>query len=97
MRYALFAWSALLFWPVTIHYRLDRDWHRMPYLLAAILTALFLWLAENIGTMTGTWLYPGRDGWSLVSLHKLGAWYLLLIVSFAIVTLIARPRPPDRP
>lgn len=34
-----------------------RYWMPMP--LAALLASLFLWLAENVGTATGTWLYSG--------------------------------------
>ena len=33
------------------------------------------------------------DGWQMVSLGKLGSWYLLMIVSFVLVTLVNRPRP----
>lgn len=67
-----------------------------PYLVAALLTAVFLWVAENIGTWTGTWLYPSQRVWHWVSLGKLGSWYLLLVISFVIVTLVDPPRPPDR-
>lgn len=67
----------------------------MPLLVAALLTACFLWIAENVGTATGTWLYPGGAGWRLVSLQKLGSWYLLLVVSFVLVTIVNRPRPLD--
>jgi uncharacterized membrane protein YoaT (DUF817 family) len=34
--------------------------------------------------------------WHPVSLQKLGSWYLLLNVSFVLVTIVNRPRPPDR-
>jgi len=66
----------------------------MPYLLAGTLTAFFLWLAENIGTFTHTWAYPGKT-WHLVSIQKMGAWGLLLIISFVTVTLIFKPKAPD--
>ena len=37
------------------------------------LVSLFIWLAENLGTVTRTWLYPHQKlGWSAVSLGKLG-------------------------
>src|SRR5262245_53705338 len=41
----------------------DRD-RRMPLLLAFILIAFFIWLAENAATFFGVWRYP----------HQLGAW-----------------------
>jgi hypothetical protein len=34
-----------------------------------------------------------RIGWSLVSLGKLGSWFLLLVISYAMVALINRPQP----
>jgi uncharacterized membrane protein YoaT (DUF817 family) len=56
------------------------------------LVALFIWLAENVGTATKTWLYPGqKNGWELVSFTKLGSWFLLLIISYTLVVLIQRP------
>ena len=62
----------------------------MPLPLAAFLTSLFLWIAENIGTMTGTWLYAGQATLDRVSFAKIGSWYLLLYVSFVTVTLAVR-------
>ena len=57
--------------------------------LSAFLASLFLWIAENIGTRTGTWLYAGQHEAQLVSFAKIGSWYLLLYVSFVTVTLAA--------
>ena len=62
----------------------------MPLPLAAALASLALWIAENVGTATGTWLYSGQLPGQLVSLGKLGSWYLLLYVSFVTVTLVSR-------
>jgi uncharacterized membrane protein YoaT (DUF817 family) len=62
----------------------------MPLPVAALLSSLALWVAENVGTATGTWLYAGQrpDHW--VSFAKIGSWYLLLYVAFATVTLVSR-------
>ncbi len=58
--------------------------------------AIFIWFAENIGTFTQTWLYPSqRAGWSPVGVQKLGSWFLLQIVSYALVICVRRPQPPD--
>lgn len=95
LRWVLFAATAALFWRVRIYFRVDAHVRWMPLLIAAFLTALFLWIAENIRTATGTWIYPGQREWQLVSLQKLGSWYLLLIISFVLVTLVNRPRLPD--
>ena len=97
MRYVLFAATALLFLRTTVHYRVFRFRHRMPLLLGFLLVALFIWFAENIGTWSRAWLYPGQsEAWTPVSIQKIGAWYLLMIISFVLVTLVHRP-PPEPP
>lgn len=94
IRYGLFALTALAFFRCQVHYRVWRWQHQMPLLLGFFLVSLFIWIAENIGTFTQTWLYPGQDaGWHMVSLQKLGSWYLLMIVSWVLVTLVHRPQP----
>jgi uncharacterized membrane protein YoaT (DUF817 family) len=93
IRPLLFAAVALIYLRTIVHYRVFRFRHRMPLLLGFLLVALFIWLAENIGTFSRTWLYPGqRDGWQMVSIDKLGAWFLLMIISFVLVTLVHPPR-----
>jgi uncharacterized membrane protein YoaT (DUF817 family) len=94
LRYILFVATFAVYIKTMIHFRPADQTFRMPLVVAAFLTAIFLWLAENVGTMTGTWIYPGQKSWQLVSLGKLGAWYLLLYLSFVLVTLVHRP---DRP
>jgi uncharacterized membrane protein YoaT (DUF817 family) len=98
-RYVLFACTFLLFWRTRIYFTVDVTARWMPLLLAAFLTSVFLWIAENIGTVTGTWLYPNQKGtgWRPVTLHKMGAWYLLLVISFVLVTLVHRPDRRDGP
>lgn len=97
MRYALFAATALIYLRTVVHYRVFRFRHRMPLLLGFLLVALFIWFAENIGTWSRAWIYPGQhEAWTPVSIQKLGAWYLLMIISFVLVTLVHRPRQLDR-
>jgi uncharacterized membrane protein YoaT (DUF817 family) len=92
-RLVLFAASALLFFRTSIHFRTWHAWRSMPLLLGFVLVALFIWLTENIGTLTKTWLYPSQQqAWSFVSLGKLGSWFLLVIVSYTLVSLINAPR-----
>ena len=65
----------------------------MPLLIGFFLVSLFIWIAENIGTFTKTWLYPGQEnGWHIVPIEKLGSWYLLMIISWVLVTLVHRPK-----
>jgi uncharacterized membrane protein YoaT (DUF817 family) len=81
VRLGLFAVVALLFGRSWIHYRV---WQ----------VALFIWFAENIGTLTRTWLYPHQQvAWSMVSLGKLSSWFLLLIISYVMVAAVNRPEP----
>ena len=89
IRWILFAATVLIYRRTRIWFRLSR-WYAMPLPLAAFLTSLFLWIAENIGTMTGTWLYAGQATLDRVSFAKIGSWYLLLYVSFVTVTLAVR-------
>ena len=94
VRLVLFAATALLYWRTFVHYRVFRFRHRMPLLVGFLLVALFIWIAENIATFSRAWLYPGQlDGWTMVSIAKLGSWYLLMIISFVLVTLVHRPQP----
>ncbi|WP_333473091.1 DUF817 domain-containing protein [Paracoccus onubensis] len=89
IRLVLFAATILIFGRTRIWFRPGR-WYWMPLPLAAFLTSLFLWLAENIGTLTGTWIYAGQSVLDHVSFAKIGSWYLLLYVSFVTVTIAAR-------
>jgi uncharacterized membrane protein YoaT (DUF817 family) len=96
IRSALFALTGLLFWRTTVWFRPFRVHRPMPLLLGWLLVALFIWFAENIGTFARAWAYPDqRHGWSMVSVGKLGAWYLLMIVSFVLVSLLHRPAGKD--
>ncbi|MGE0231280.1 MAG: DUF817 family protein [Flavobacteriaceae bacterium] len=89
LRYFLFAYAIIVFLPTTIHFQVYRKRRSMPFLLSALLTAFFVWVAENLGTFTKIWLYPSQiERWHLISLGKLGSWFLLLILSFALVSII---------
>jgi uncharacterized membrane protein YoaT (DUF817 family) len=90
IRLVLFAATVLLYLRTKVWYRVDRAHRWLPLPLAAFLSSLALWVAENIGTATGTWLYTGQVRGEWVSLAKLGSWYLLLYVAFVTVTLVSR-------
>lgn len=95
-RLVLLGVTAVLLGRCWIHFKVWRVHRRMPLLLGFALVALFIWLAENIGTFTAAWMYPNqRHGWSLVSFGKLGAWFLLMIISYTLVALLNRPQPMD--
>ena len=89
LRYLLFAYVLIVFYRTRVHFQVHHTQRTIPFLLTAFLTALFVWIAENIGTVTRIWLYPSQlEHWHLVSFNKIGSWFLLLILSFALVSLI---------
>ncbi|WP_264213907.1 DUF817 domain-containing protein [Leisingera thetidis] len=90
IRLGLFAATVLLFARTRIWFRIGECYYWMPLPLAAFFSSFFLWLAENVGTSTKTWLYNGQSSADWVSLAKMGSWYLLLYVSFVTVTLVFR-------
>ena len=88
IRLVLFAATVILYARTRIWFSIDGSRYWMPLPLAAFLSSFFVWIAENVGTFTATWTYPGQDG--MVSFAKMGSWYLLLYVSFVLVTLVYR-------
>lgn len=95
IRYLLFGVTILLFWRTRIHFRIWLKHRWMPLLLGFFLVAIFIWGAENIGTFARAWTYPGQeDGWQPVSLAKLGSWFLLMLISFVLVSLVHPVREP---
>ncbi|MEM9230296.1 MAG: DUF817 domain-containing protein [Pseudomonadota bacterium] len=94
VRLPLIALTLAMFMPCRVYYRPARMRLWMPLGIGFGLVALFIWFAENIGTFAGAWIYPEQVGaWSMVSFSKLGAWYLLMILSFVMVTWVQPPKP----
>lgn len=89
IRIVLFAATVLLFWRTAVTVTIGSP-RAIPLPLAASLASLMLWIAENIGTLTGTWVYAGSPLFTMTSLSKIGSWYLLLYVAFVTVTLVVR-------
>jgi uncharacterized membrane protein YoaT (DUF817 family) len=96
IRILLFAGLAILFWRTKIWFRVWRSYRWMPLILGQFLVATFIWFAENIGTFARAWTYPTQQsGWHMVSPSKLGAWMLLMYISFVLVAMIHKPKLPD--
>ena len=94
-RWVLLAAVVIVFGRCVMHFRVFRKHYRMPLLIAFLLVALFIWVAENIATWSGAWLYPSQvDGWQPVGLEKLVAWFLLMIISVVLVAWVYKPQPP---
>lgn len=97
IRYLLFAYIFFVFFRTKVYFQVYLKQRTMPFLLTVVLTALFVWIAENIGTFTRIWLYPSQiQDWHLVSFNKVGSWSLLLILSFALVSIIYREKLQHR-
>jgi uncharacterized membrane protein YoaT (DUF817 family) len=95
VRGLLFGFSGLIFWRTWFTFTPDLAARRMPMIVGALLVALFIWIAENLGTFASAWIYPSqRQGWTMVSFAKLGSWYLLIMLSFVLVSLVHRPQAP---
>lgn len=98
LRWVLLAAVVIIFGPCVMHFRVFRRRFRMPLVIAFLLVALFIWIAENIATWSGAWLYPSQvDGWHLVPLDKLVAWFLLMIISVVLVAWVYKPESPEEP
>jgi uncharacterized membrane protein YoaT (DUF817 family) len=69
-----------------VYYLVWRERRSMPLALSFLLIGFFVWVAENVSTYLGAWVYPEQSGgWSVVSGWIITSWFLLVIVSFIIV------------
>ncbi|WP_449360791.1 DUF817 family protein [Alishewanella longhuensis] len=92
-RWLLLAATIILFYRTTIYFQIIKTHRQMPLLLGFFLVSLFIWLAENIATYANIWIYPNQhSGWQWVSWQKLNAWFLLMLLSFVLVSLINKPK-----
>lgn len=86
-------------WGTWVRFTVGAQRLRMPLSLSFLLIGVFLWIAENVSTLLDAWRYPHQEQvWALVHPAKLGAWALLVTVSFVLVASWKRPgrAEPDR-
>ena len=96
LRWLLLIAAVLLYGRTWVHFRVTDSYLKMPLMLGFFLVALFIWFAENVSTFYSVWIYPNqRHGWEFVSASKLVSWWLLMMISFVLVSLIHRPQPMD--
>jgi uncharacterized membrane protein YoaT (DUF817 family) len=89
----LFAAMAFLCGRTCLYYKIHHHYRRMPLLLGLLLVAVFIWIAENFGTLTRTWIYPSQiNGWAMVPLGKLSSWFLLMTISYVMVAWVNKPQ-----
>lgn len=87
IRYLLMIGVVVAYGKTRIYFTPRNREYWMPLPLGFVLTAFFIWIAENIGTFLGAWKYPEQlVTWTYVSSQKIGAWSLLVIISFILVT-----------
>jgi len=86
LRWLLLAGVLLVFRPCQVQFTVIEKVRSMPLVLAFFLVGFFIWVAENISTYLGAWVYPEqRAGWRIVSFSKISSWMLLVIISGMIV------------
>ncbi|MDG2519949.1 DUF817 domain-containing protein [Caulobacter segnis] len=96
IRVGLYVLSLVIFGRSWFTFTPDLKMRRMPVVVGLLLVALFIWFAENLGTLGRAWVYPSQEyGWRMVSISKLGAWYLLMLLSYVLVSLVHPPREAD--
>jgi len=89
IRWLLIVASILLFARCRLTFRTGRRDRSMPLLAGLFVVAFLIWMAENAGTYARAWIYPDQvEGWKWVSIQKFWAWYLLMILSFVLVSIV---------
>jgi uncharacterized membrane protein YoaT (DUF817 family) len=89
LRWPLGAAVLILFWRTRVHFTITRTERNMPAALSFLLIGFFIWIAENIGTYFGAWVYPNQARkWAIVGPAKITSWMLLVIISFIIVAAL---------
>jgi uncharacterized membrane protein YoaT (DUF817 family) len=97
LRNALFVLILVVFSGTRVHFATDHRHRSMPLILGFALVTSFIWLAENLGTLGQIWVYPYQEQtWQMVSAAKYGSWFLLMLVSFVLVSLVHKPLETDR-
>ncbi|MDD5152728.1 MAG: DUF817 family protein [Candidatus Pacebacteria bacterium] len=88
-RYLLFALAVVIFWKTKFYATITSRTFCIHPLVSNALFAGVIWLAEQAGTFSRAWIYADQsDVWTPVSFHYFTSWYMLLIFSFIIISLI---------
>lgn len=90
-RWVILLLTIVLFKRTKIHFKVIKTHRNMPLLLGWFLVSLFIWFAENIATYANIWIYPNQKSeWNMVPIEKLTSWYLLMMLSFVLITCIKK-------
>ena len=97
VRWWLAALVLVLFWKTRVHFTVIERERAMPAALSFALIGFFIWVAENIATFFGAWVYPNQArAWAIVGPNKISSWTLLVIISFIIVASLKEIFPKQR-
>ena len=78
-----------VFYNTKVYFNTNGQIRQMPLSLSFFLIGFFVWIAENMATFLGAWKYPNqKEGWTMVSLHIMSSWFLLVVVTVVLVALI---------
>lgn len=91
IRWLLIAIGFIAFARTTIRFTPKSITFQMPLILGFCLVALFIYIAENLGTVARAWQYPDQvHAWKPVHFSKFTAWYLLMQLSFILIYVLRR-------
>lgn len=94
LRYIIIISVLLTFGKTKIYFKPLKRYYSMNLAFWFILVAIFIWIAENIATYMRIWIYPSQTTlWHMVWIEKITAWFLLMIISFVLVSLLHKPQP----
>uniref|UniRef100_A0A7C2K251 DUF817 domain-containing protein n=1 Tax=Schlesneria paludicola TaxID=360056 RepID=A0A7C2K251_9PLAN len=86
LRWWLIGAVFVVFGRTTVCFTVTDRQRRMPLVLSFALIGFFIWVAENIATYFGAWVYPQQSHvWQPVSWRIISSWFLLTIISFILV------------
>lgn len=90
LRWVLLVAVSVLFFKTKIYFKVISEYRNMSLLFGWLLVSVFIWFAENIATFANIWIYPNQtNGWEMVPIAKLSSWYLLMLLSFVLVSIIS--------
>ncbi len=89
VRHWIFAFLVVIFWKTKLYAKITDRAYTFHPLVSNALFAFFVWMAEQIGTYARAWVYPSQTAaWKPVSFHMFTSWYLLLVFSFVLITIL---------
>ena len=98
VRWPLAGLVLILFWRTRVSFTVLTAERSMPLALAFGLIGFFIWVAENIATFFGAWVYPQQaQTWAIVGPNKISSWILLVIISVIIVAALKQVFPTRKP